>query len=94
MAPERFSEAGFYESPWGGKFPRIQLLTVGELLDGKSVDYPHMTGGNVTHRPHESRWGVLVYGHTLAPCSSQEMPVGFGVHPSEGLGATPSRSTG
>jgi hypothetical protein len=44
------ASAGFYESPWGGKFPRIQLLTVGELLDGKSVDYPHMTGGNVTHR--------------------------------------------
>ena len=44
------ASAGFYESPWGGKFPRIQLLTVGELLEGKTVDYPHMTGGNVTHR--------------------------------------------
>ena len=44
------ASAGFHESSWGGKFPRIQLLTVGELLDGKSVDYPHYTGGNVTHR--------------------------------------------
>ena len=31
--------AGFYESPWG-KHPRIQLLTIEDLLGGKSVDYP------------------------------------------------------
>jgi hypothetical protein len=28
----------------------IRFLTVGELLDGKQIDYPHLTGGNVTHR--------------------------------------------
>jgi site-specific DNA-methyltransferase (adenine-specific) len=44
------ASAGFYDSPFGGRFPRLQLLTVGELLDGKGVDYPHLTGGNVTHR--------------------------------------------
>jgi DNA modification methylase len=43
------AEAGFYESPWG-KHPRIQLRTVGDLLGGKGVDYPHVTGSNVTHR--------------------------------------------
>ncbi len=43
------AEAGFYTSPWG-KHPRIQLRTVGELLDGKAIDYPHVTGANVTHR--------------------------------------------
>ncbi len=43
------AEAGFYTSPWG-KHPRIQLRTVGELLDGKAIDYPHVTGSNVTHR--------------------------------------------
>jgi DNA modification methylase len=43
------AEAGFYESPWG-KHPRIQLRTVGELLAGQGVDYPHVTGANVTHR--------------------------------------------
>lgn len=32
--------AGFYESPWGSKHPRIQILTVGELLDGKTIDAP------------------------------------------------------
>jgi hypothetical protein len=33
------ASAGFYESAWG-KHPRIQIFTVGELLDGASVDYP------------------------------------------------------
>lgn len=43
------AEAGFYSSPWG-KHPRIQLLTVGELLGGRGINYPHVTGANVTHR--------------------------------------------
>lgn len=43
------AEAGFYTSPWG-KHPRIQLRTVGELLAGRGIDYPHVTGGNVTLR--------------------------------------------
>ena len=34
--------AGFYESPWG-KHPRIQLLTIEDLLGGKSIDYPQDT---------------------------------------------------
>jgi hypothetical protein len=45
----RAAEAGFYESPWG-RHPRIQLRTIRELLDGKGIDYPHVTGANVTHR--------------------------------------------
>lgn len=43
------AEAGFYESPWG-RHPRIQLRTVGDLLASKGIDYPHVTGANVTHR--------------------------------------------
>lgn len=45
----RAAEAGFYESPWG-RHPRIQLVTVAQLLTGKRIDYPHITGGNVTLR--------------------------------------------
>ncbi len=45
----RAAEAGFYESPWG-KHPRLQVLTVGELLSGKGIDYPHVTGSNITLR--------------------------------------------
>ena len=43
------AEAGFYVSP-RGRHPRIQLRTIAELLDGRELDYPHVTGANVTHR--------------------------------------------
>jgi hypothetical protein len=33
------ASAGFYQSPWK-RYPRIQILTVGELLEGKEIDYP------------------------------------------------------
>ncbi|MGH8545558.1 MAG: DNA methyltransferase, partial [Gammaproteobacteria bacterium] len=33
------ASADFYESAWG-KHPRVQILTVQELLDGKVIDYP------------------------------------------------------
>ena len=36
------ASAPFYESPWG-KHPRIQLLTIEDLLGGKSIDYPQAT---------------------------------------------------
>jgi len=41
------ASADFFESPWG-KHPRIQLLTVAELLNGKGIDYPRTAGVNVT----------------------------------------------
>lgn len=37
--------AGFYESPgWGQKYPRIQILTVEELLAGKEIQMPPAYG--------------------------------------------------
>ncbi len=42
------ASAGFYKSSWGDH-PRIQILTVEELLAGKGVDYPH-PGVNVTFK--------------------------------------------
>ena len=30
------ASAGFYESPNGKKFPRVQLLTIGDLLEGRA----------------------------------------------------------
>ena len=33
------ASAGFYDSPWG-QHPRVQILTVGELLAGKKLDAP------------------------------------------------------
>ena len=40
---EEAASAGFYDSPWG-KHPRLQIITVEQLLDGKQIDYPHVTG--------------------------------------------------
>jgi DNA modification methylase len=41
--------AGFYDSPWGGRHPRLQILTIEELLAGKGVDRPPHQG-NVTFK--------------------------------------------
>jgi len=41
--------AGFYSSPWG-QHPRLQLLTIRELLDGKRIDMPQTQGVNVTYK--------------------------------------------
>jgi hypothetical protein len=56
------ASGGFYASPWGSKHPRLQLLTVAELLAGRKPDYPP-TRANVTfkkapraegERPHQN----------------------------------------
>jgi DNA modification methylase len=39
--------AGFYKSPWGSH-PRLQILTIAELLEGKPINYPPTI--NVTHK--------------------------------------------
>jgi DNA methylase/NACHT-associated inactive restriction endonuclease len=41
------AESGYYSSPNGKKYRRIQLLTVAQLFEGKIVDYPFE---NVTYR--------------------------------------------
>ena len=41
------ASAGFYKSPWGNH-PRIQILTIEDLLGGKIVDYPQ--AGDVTFK--------------------------------------------
>ncbi len=40
---------GMHDTPWG-PFPRVQLLTIADLLGGKGIAYPAVTGANVTHR--------------------------------------------
>lgn len=38
------AKAGFYESTWGQKkHPRAQILTIEELLDGRTIDAPPMS---------------------------------------------------
>jgi len=43
------ADMGSYESPWG-KHPKIQLLTVSELLKGVRIDMPPAKGVNVTFK--------------------------------------------
>jgi hypothetical protein len=44
------ASAGFYESPWGKRYPRLQILTIQELLDGKKIDYPPSRQVDRTYR--------------------------------------------
>jgi DNA modification methylase len=50
------AEAGFYNAPNGKKYRRIQLLTVEQLLEGGTVDYPFE---NVTYRKAERELGPV-----------------------------------
>lgn len=40
---------GFYKTPWGNH-PRMQVLTIEQLLTGKRVDYPAPSQANVTFK--------------------------------------------
>jgi DNA modification methylase len=42
------ASAGFYKSPWGSH-PRLQILTIAQLLDDRKIDYPH-PAGNLTFK--------------------------------------------
>ncbi len=42
------ASAGFYKSPWGNH-PRLQILTIAELFEGRGINYPH-PAGNLTFK--------------------------------------------
>jgi len=42
------ASAGFFTAEHFGKFPRIQILTIEDLLAGKTVQMPH---SNITFKP-------------------------------------------
>jgi len=45
------ASAGFYKSPWQEKpYPRLQILTIEELLNGKRIDCPPLGQVNVTFK--------------------------------------------
>ncbi len=43
------ASAGFYKSPWG-THPKLQIVTVGDLLDGKKLDAPPSRQTSVTYK--------------------------------------------
>ncbi len=43
--------AGFYRSPgWQQDYPKLQILTIAELLGGKRIEYPPSRQVNVTYK--------------------------------------------
>jgi DNA modification methylase len=52
------ASAGFYESPWG-KHPRVQVLTIEELLAGQGIDMPPIKQVNLTFKktPRQKKSG-------------------------------------
>lgn len=58
------ASAGFYKSPWG-THPRIQLLTVQELLEGKRIDYPPSQQVNATFKKAKKVTGDAATQMTL-----------------------------
>lgn len=61
------ARAGVYDSPWGSRHPRLQILTVEDLLSGAEINYPH-TQANVTlRRPAKKR---------VPAASKQRLPFG------------------
>jgi DNA modification methylase len=49
------TEGGYYDSPMFGKYPRIQVLTVGELLEGKGIEYPRALASTFKKAPKAER---------------------------------------
>jgi len=48
---EEAASAGLYEGAWGQKYPRLQLLTVDDLLSGKRLEMPDVhLGADITHK--------------------------------------------
>lgn len=45
------ASAGYYDSPWGPtQYPKMQILTIKELLDGKQIDMPPVSQVNQTYK--------------------------------------------
>jgi hypothetical protein len=45
------ASSGFYDSPgWGSSYPRLQILTIQDLLGGKTIQYPAPRHSSVTFK--------------------------------------------
>jgi len=56
------ASAGFYKAPWGRDYPRLQLLTIADLLAGRTVDFPRE---NVTFKKAPKEKGEARESDTL-----------------------------
>lgn len=64
------ASAEFYKSPWGNH-PRLQIITIAELLNGKRIDYPPTL--NVTHKRAPRAEPPLPEQFTLASTAPAEV---------------------
>ena len=49
------ASGGFYNSPWlNSKHPRLQILTIEEILNGRGIDYPLPKDTSVTFKKAKS----------------------------------------
>ncbi len=46
---EEAATAGFYTSPWG-QHPRLQILAISDLLEGRRINMPRLTGSDKTYK--------------------------------------------
>jgi hypothetical protein len=65
------ASADFYKSPWGSH-PRLQILTVAELLAGRKIDYPPAL--NVTHKRAPRAEAAVAEQLTLTPAENIARP--------------------
>ena len=56
------ASAGFYKAPWGKDYARLQILTIADLLSGKTVDFPRE---NVTFKKAPKSKGPAAKPGTL-----------------------------
>ena len=78
------ASAGFYESPNGKKFPRVQLLTIGDLLEGKArAEHPDYEPDLNFKKAKQEKSGdpaiaILRHGNTQSrtpDASDREIPI-------------------
>ncbi len=92
------ANAGTYYSPrWGRRYPRLQILTIAELLDGKQVDCPPLSQVNRTmpkaprHKRPATTFQRPLTGANLVDVSKQEETA---VPPLRAVGGKRERGTG
>jgi DNA modification methylase len=66
------ASAGFYKSPWGNH-PRLQILTIAELFEGKEINYPH-PAGNLTFKRAPKAETPLPEQLELTPADTPPVP--------------------
>ena len=49
--------AGYYVNPWGEQFPKIQIMTIAELMDDRQPQYRDFSAGTATHKKAKTEKG-------------------------------------